>query len=66
MANPTTAGAIVSPVDFATRLQLVGEAVEARITRTPTTNPFEIRARLWVQWINKNLLSVPASQGEAA
>jgi hypothetical protein len=58
MANPTTTGNIVSPVDFATRLQLVGETVEARISRTPTANPFELRARLWVQWIKRNVLDV--------
>jgi hypothetical protein len=64
MSQPITQTELTT-LPFDQRLQLVGEAVEARINRTPTTNPFEIRARLWVQWLNKNLLDVPTGRGVA-
>jgi hypothetical protein len=50
----------ISTLPFESRLQLVTEAVEARIKQTPTTNPAEMRARLWVRWINTNILDVQA------
>jgi hypothetical protein len=60
MSKPLTTGANLAPLPFEGRLQLVTEAVEARIKQTPTTNPFEMRARLWVRWINANILDVQA------
>jgi hypothetical protein len=60
MSKPLTTGVEISTLPFESRLQLVTEAVEARIKQTPTTNPFEMRARLWVRWINANILDVQA------
>lgn len=52
----------ISTLPFSDRLQLVQEAIEQRISQTPTTNPAHIRARLWVQWLKKNVLDVPAGR----
>ena len=60
MSKPLTTGVEISTLPFKNRVQLVTEAVEARIKQTPTTNPFEMRARLWVRWINTNILDVGA------
>ena len=65
MSKPLTTAAQLAPLPFESRLQLVREAVEARISKTPTTNPAETRARLWVRWITVNVLDVPQGQGVA-
>lgn len=62
MSKPVTTGALVAPMPFAERLQLVQEAVEQRIRHTPTTNPAHLRARLWCNWIKRNLLDEPAGR----
>lgn len=53
----------ISTLPFPDRVQLVQETVESRIRKTPTTNPAHMRARLWVNWIKRNVLDVPAGQG---
>jgi len=62
MSHPTTTGAI-APLSFADRLPLVREAVEQRISQTPTANAFALRARLWVSWLNRTVLDVPTYSG---
>lgn len=66
MSKPITTGAELTILPFESRLQLVSEAVEARIRNATTTNPAWMRARLWVRWINTNILDVPQSQGGTA
>jgi hypothetical protein len=58
MTRPLTTGATVAPLPFADRLQLVSTEIEARINRTPTTNPFHLRARLWKNWLFRNVLDI--------
>lgn len=58
MSAPTSHGTATA-LPFEQRLVLVREAVEQRISDTQTENPFATRAKLWVQWLKRNVLDVP-------
>jgi hypothetical protein len=66
MSKPITTAANLAPIPFETRLQLVSEAVAQRVQQTPTIAPCETQARLWCNWIRKNILDVPAGTEVAA
>ena len=64
--KPATTGAVVAPMPFADRLQLVSAEIEARISRTPTTNPVHLRARLWKNWLFRNALDIEVTREVSA
>jgi hypothetical protein len=66
MSAPTTTGAAIAPITFEARVQLVHEEIQRRKQEANPENPTAYVARLWVQWIKRNVLDVPASQGVAA
>lgn len=45
---------------FQERLPLVRQAIEQRVQAEPNTNKNPLRARLWVSWLKKQALDVPA------
>lgn len=60
MSKPLTTGAQLAPITFETRVQLVHEEIQRRKHDTNPTNPSAFVARLWVRWINANVLEVAA------
>ena len=57
MNKPITE-APTKPITFEQRLQLVKAEVQARVAAYPVEQQNGMRARLWVNWINRNLLEV--------
>ena len=57
MSKPIT-NAPTTPITFEQRLKLVKAEVQARVSVYPTEQQNGVRARLWVNWINRNLLEV--------
>ncbi|UJS26048.1 hypothetical protein [Thiothrix winogradskyi] len=57
MANPTTTGAIVAPIPFQDRVKLVHEEIQRRKSEANPANPTHFVARLWVSWLNRNVLN---------
>ena len=53
IANTTT-----TPITFEQRLKLVKAEVQARVSAYPAEQQNGIRARLWVNWMQRNLLEV--------
>ena len=47
-----------TPITFEHRLKLVKAEVQARVAMYPAEQQNGTRARLWVNWINRNLLEV--------
>lgn len=62
MSKPVTTGAEVAPITFDQRVQLVHEEIQRRKAETSPSNPAHYVARLWVNWIKRNILDVPALQ----
>lgn len=62
MAKPITTGAVVAPISFEDRLKLVTEEIQRRKAEANPANPGAFVARLWVQWLIKNVLDAPVSQ----
>jgi hypothetical protein len=52
----------LNPLSFEDRLVLVKTEVMNRIQDLPTTEQNYQRTRLWVQWLKKNVLDLPAKQ----
>jgi hypothetical protein len=63
MSNPTPNGATITPVTFETRVQLVHEEIQRRKLEANPANPTAFVARLWVQWLMRNVLDMPAARG---
>ncbi len=57
MSAPITQ-ATATPITFEQRLKLVQAEVQARVAAHPTEQQNGIRARLWVNWIKRNVLEV--------
>ena len=51
----------IMPLPFEQRLKLVSTEIASRTNRQPANQRNATRARLWVKWINKNILEVAAS-----
>ncbi len=47
-----------TPITFEQRLKLVQAEVQARVAAHPIEQHNGIRARLWVNWIKRNVLEV--------
>jgi len=61
MAKPITTGAALAPIGFDDLVQLVHEEIQRRKAEANPTNGGAFVARLWVSWLKKNVLEVPAS-----
>ena len=57
MSKPITE-APTKPITFEHRLKLVNAEAQARVSAYPADQQNGIRGRLWVNWINRNLLEV--------
>lgn len=57
MSNPTTPGAIVAPIPFQGRVKLVHEEIQRRKSEANPDNATHYVARLWVSWLNRNVLN---------
>lgn len=57
MAKPITNGAALAPFTFDDRLKLVQEEIQRRKQEANPTNPGAFVARLWVNWIKRNILN---------
>lgn len=57
MSYLTTTGAIVAPISFDDRVKLVHEEIQRRKSETNPANPTHYVARLWVSWLNRNVLN---------
>ena len=57
MSKPIT-NAPTTPLTFEQRLQLVQAEIKSRTARTAPQQRNAARARLWVNWINRNVLEV--------
>jgi len=66
MANLTHTGTALTPINFATRVQLVAEEITRRKSEANPANATAFTARLWVRWIRKNILNLPTGKGYAA
>ncbi|MBJ6609979.1 MAG: hypothetical protein JG718_06435 [Candidatus Thiothrix moscowensis] len=66
MSQPAPAGAALAPVAFETRVQLVHEEIQRRKQEANPANPAHFVARLWVSWLKRNVLDVPAGREVAA
>ncbi|WP_020559017.1 hypothetical protein [Thiofilum flexile] len=44
-----------TPANFDQRLQRVKDEIEKRIAQKHPENPYAMRARLWVNWLTKNV-----------
>lgn len=62
MSKPVTTGAAIAPVSFDSRVKLVAEEIQRRKHEANPENPGAFVTRLWVQWLKKNVLDVPAGQ----
>lgn len=61
MSKPTTNGAIVAPLPFTERVTLVHEEIQRRKAQANPDNPTHFVARLWVSWLNRNVLNEVAA-----
>ena len=59
MSKPIT-NVPTMPLPFEQRLKLVQAEIKNRVNKYPAKLQPTIRARLWVRWINKNILEVNA------
>ncbi|UOG91205.1 MAG: hypothetical protein L3K52_13460 [Candidatus Thiothrix sulfatifontis] len=57
MSKPNTTGAIVAPIPFDDRVALVHEEIQRRKSEANPENATHFVARLWVSWLNRNVLS---------
>nr|CAA6815757.1 MAG: Unknown protein [uncultured Thiotrichaceae bacterium] len=57
MSKPITS-TTATPITFEQRLQLVKAEAQARVSACPAEQQNGVRARLWVNWMNRNLLEV--------
>lgn len=62
MSKPITPAVEISTLPFDDRVQLVHEEIQRRKQETLPENPGHFVARLWISWLNKNFLDVPAGQ----
>lgn len=60
--KPATTGAVLVLLPFEARLKLVAEEIQRRKAEANPENPGAFVARLWVSWLKKNVLDVPAGQ----
>ncbi len=57
MSKPITC-VPATPITFEQRLKLVQAEVQARVAAIPVEQRNGLRARLWVNWIKRNVLEV--------
>ena len=65
MAKSIPANVEISTLTFDNRVKLVHEEIQRRKHEANPENPAHFVARLWVQWLKKTVLDVPAGRGVA-
>ena len=66
MSQPNPNGLALSALPFDERVKLVHDEIQRRKNEANPANPTHFVTRLWVRWINANILDLPQGQGAAA